>query len=139
MSVQNIIERFSAKVTDIVFAALVWPLPFSMIVISIIAYGVQNFLAMRSALVEDGYYRSATKIPRYHRIYRLMGHKWLLYIFFLWSTATMIFGLVYGVKITMSDRSVQSLYSGIVCLFALETQLLGHLGSEETTERLAKP
>ncbi|TEB34064.1 hypothetical protein FA13DRAFT_63197 [Coprinellus micaceus] len=63
---------------------LLWPLPASMIVISILAFGVQNFLAMR--------------------IYRLVGYKWLLYIFAVWSTATMVFGFIYGAKIALLEK-----------------------------------
>ncbi|KAF6764394.1 hypothetical protein DFP72DRAFT_421555 [Ephemerocybe angulata] len=61
----------------------VWPLPFSAIVISIIAVGVQNFLSLR--------------------IYRLLDQKWLLILFACVSTGTAILGFALGVKLMTMD------------------------------------
>ncbi|TEB34067.1 hypothetical protein FA13DRAFT_1789254 [Coprinellus micaceus] len=61
--------------------SFVWPLPASTFVITVIAFGVQNFLAMR--------------------IYRLTELKWLLYTFIACSTATLVLGLYCGGKLSM--------------------------------------
>ena len=80
-----------------------------MIVISVLAFGVQNFLAMRCVndlkpirtvpLVMLGQLMHLSR-----RIYRLMGYKWLLYIFGGWSTATMVFGFIYGAKVALLEK-----------------------------------
>lgn len=57
----------------------VWPLPLTGVVIAIIAFVVQNFLVLR--------------------IYRLLGQKWLWYLFIGLTTGTMALGMYLGVTL----------------------------------------
>ncbi|TEB34065.1 hypothetical protein FA13DRAFT_63250 [Coprinellus micaceus] len=72
-----------------ILSKVIWPYPASMILICIIAFGVQNFLVMR--------------------IYRLTGHRWVLGIFFFCTTATMVFGFVYGAKVARLETLMEML------------------------------
>jgi len=65
------------------FPRAVWPLQFSAVVVSIIAFGVQNFLAIR--------------------VYRLLGMKWLLALFVTASSVTMVLGVTLGGMLMSMD------------------------------------